>query len=51
MGNSDPVPLKPELVQTLRQTFIAERLETMLEQAGSLYGGEVEDPDQTLTRP
>ena len=50
MGNSDSVPLKPEEVQNLRQTFTAERLETMLEQASSLYGEEAEvgDPDQKV---
>ena len=49
MGNSDSVPLKPEEVQTLRQTFTAERLEIMLEQAGSLYSEEEEgDPDQKV---
>ena len=33
-----------------KQTFTAERLEDMLEQAGSLYGddGEVRDPDQVI---
>jgi len=50
MGNYDSVPLKPEEVQNLRQTFTAERLETMLEQASSLYGEEAEvgDPDQKV---
>ena len=50
MGNYDSVPLKPEEVQNLRQTFTAERLETMLEQASSLYGDEAEvgDPDQKV---
>ena len=50
MGNSDSVPLKPEEVQSLRQTFTAERLEDMLEKAGGLYGddGEVRDPDQVI---
>ena len=45
MGNSDSLPLKPEEVQNLRQTFTAERLETMLEQASSLYGEEAETTD------
>ena len=47
MGNSDSVPLKPEEVQTLRQTFTAEKLEEMLDHASSLYGEETElgDPD------
>ena len=31
MGNSDSVPSMPEEVQSLRQTFTAERLEDMLE--------------------
>ena len=46
MDNSDSVPLKPEQVQT----FTAERLETMLEQASSLYGDEAElgDPEQKV---
>ena len=46
MGNSDSVPLKPEQVQT----FTAERLETMLEQASSLYREEAElgDPEQKV---
>ena len=46
MGISDSVPLKPEQVQT----FTAERLETMLEQASSLYGDEAEvgDPDHNV---
>ena len=50
MGNYDSVPLKPEEVQNLRQTFTAESLETMLEQASSLYGEkpEVGDPDQKV---
>ena len=50
MGNSDSVPLKPEEVQSLRQTFTAERLEDMLEQAGGMYGeeGEVSDSDQKI---
>ena len=48
MGNYDSVPLKPEEVQNLRQTFTAERLETMLEQAGSLYEEEAGDPDQKV---
>ena len=43
MGNSDSVPLKPEEVQSLRQTFTADKLESMLEQASGLYGEESEE--------
>ena len=46
MGNSDSVPdLRPEEVQSLRQTFTAEELESMLEHASSMYGEKYEDMD------
>ena len=45
MGNSESVPLKPEEVQSLRQTFTADKLESMLEQASDLYGEESEERD------
>ena len=50
MGNSDSVPLKPEEVQSLRKTFTAEKLESMLEHASGLYEEESEarDPDQVI---